>query len=175
MFVLPPVPMASMFDVRFATGTSLETAQSTVVKIQGAEYPCSIAIQNVTTEYTVSDAVTGEKIGVISANNPIVLIKNSNTTQIRIEQVIADDANMSVAPNPVTELAVVKYALTSDEFTTVKVYNAIGNEVMTVSSGFQKAGENIVELSVSNLPAGQYYCKVVAGNTVMKQTLTVIR
>lgn len=175
LFELPPAPMANMFDIRFAGGTSLETEQSNVINIQGAEYPCSIAIPNADAEYTVSDAITGEQIGVISSNNPIVIVKNSNTSRVRIEQVIATDMNMSIVPNPATESATVTYALTGDEFVNVKLYNALGTEVMTVATGFQKAGDNMVQLNVANLPAGEYFCKIVAGNTVLKQTLSVVR
>lgn len=175
LFELPPTPMGDMYDVRFSSNTSLETATSSVIKIQGVEYPCSITIPSAQSEYVVSDAETGEKLGVISASNSMVFVKNANTSYIRIEELNNVETGITAKPNPANGTTMIQYSIASDEMVTVKLYNAIGVEIETLSPSFQKAGENTVELNLSGLPAGQYYCKVTAGNTVLKQTISVIR
>jgi hypothetical protein len=82
-------------------------------------------------------------------------------------------------PNPFNPVTVISYALAEDLHVTLKVYDVLGREVVTLVDGFQNAGYNSVQFSAmggsasggdaSTLPSGVYFCKFTAA------TLTEVR
>lgn len=59
-------------------------------------------------------------------------------------------------PNPFNPSTVINFSLTSDAFVTLKVYNVIGQEVMTLVNGVMSAGVQTVNMNASNLETGVY-------------------
>ena len=85
-FVLPPLPPADLFDVRFDNNSKLSTENSSVVLLQAVEYPASFAVHNADAKYTFSDPVTGQIYGTIEkGSNGTVVIPSSKTNSVKIE------------------------------------------------------------------------------------------
>lgn len=74
---------------------------------------------------------------------------------------ISYNAGLSNYPNPVSSSTTFKYDLKAPSFVSLKLYDMVGNEVATIFSGYQNAGEQQVQFVAKDrsgvpLPAGSY-------------------
>jgi photosystem II stability/assembly factor-like uncharacterized protein len=67
-------------------------------------------------------------------------------------------------PNPFNPTTVINYALPTNSFVSLKVYNAIGQEVSTLVNEIKQAGSYKVNFDATGLPSGVYYYVIRAGN-----------
>jgi hypothetical protein len=66
-------------------------------------------------------------------------------------------------PNPFNSTTTIKYRVTEPGFVSIKIFNAIGTEVVTLVNEHKAAGENTVELNAEGLSNGSYFCCMQAG------------
>jgi hypothetical protein len=78
-------------------------------------------------------------------------------------------------PNPFNPVTQIKYALPRPEYVTLKVYNILGQEVITLVNEMQEAGYKSVELNVSNLPSGIYIYRLNAGSFSSVKKMVLLR
>ncbi len=76
-------------------------------------------------------------------------------------------------PNPFNPSTVINYRLPVSGNTTLKVFDALGNEVATLVDGYKPAGSYEVEFNASSLSSGMYLYKLQVGefNAVKKLIL----
>jgi hypothetical protein len=67
-------------------------------------------------------------------------------------------------PNPFNPTTKISYTLPSGGYTTLKVYDLLGREVVAIIDGFQSAGAHEVEFAPSGLSSGVYFYRLVSGN-----------
>lgn len=69
-------------------------------------------------------------------------------------------------PNPFNPGTSIQYTVGSKQFVTIKIYNILGNEVVTLVSEVQQAGEYEIMFNASkyNLSSGVYFYKINAGS-----------
>lgn len=70
-------------------------------------------------------------------------------------------------PNPFNPKTNIKYQIAEDNFVTLKLYDFLGREVVTLVNEYQTAGKYNIELNLinnNNLASGVYYYKLTAGN-----------
>lgn len=77
-------------------------------------------------------------------------------------------------PNPFNPTTQIIYDIKEPSFTTLKVYNSLGEEVVTLVDGMKTQGRYTVDFNASNLPSGVYIYKLTSGNfsSVKKMVLT---
>lgn len=173
-FELPPAPIANMFDARFNEGTFVSNKNESVVNLQGIEYPVSISMNNADADYKFVDAVTNRVLGFINkGENSNVEINGTTSDAIKVIKVESNESafEFTVAPNPVSSNATIKYNMPSQENVTIKLYDELGNEVMTlVNNEVVEAGVNTLNLDATALTSGSYICKLNANgfNAVLK-------
>ena len=68
----------------------------------------------------------------------------------------------------------INYALPVESFVTLKVYDLLGREVMTLVNGNKSAGNHAVTADFSKLSSGTYIYKLSAGKYSMEQKTSVI-
>jgi hypothetical protein len=58
---------------------------------------------------------------------------------------------------------------------TIKVYDVLGNEVVTLVNEEKPAGEYEIEFNVTDLPSGIYFYKLKAGNFVETKKMILLK
>lgn len=67
-------------------------------------------------------------------------------------------------PNPFNPTTVLSYSLPQSSFTTLKIYDVIGNEVAVLVNEMQTAGIHQVVFNAVDLPSGVYFYSLQAGS-----------
>jgi len=103
----------------------------------------------------VSDMSTG--LYILKFTSPTTSIEddNSATSGFSLEQNY---------PNPFNPNTRIKFTIKNSEFVTLKVYNAIGQEIIALISEEKFAGTYEVNFNASELPSGVYFAKMTSGN-----------
>ena len=82
-------------------------------------------------------------------------------------------------PNPFNPATIIRYSIPADQHVRLNIYNLLGQKVVTLIDGVQKAGQHEVNFNASNLPAGRqgfasglYFYKLEAGeNSSIKKMI----
>ena len=67
-------------------------------------------------------------------------------------------------PNPFNPTTQINYSIPKNSFVTLKVYNVLGQEVATVFSGEQRAGNYIATFEANRFASGVYFYRLQAGS-----------
>lgn len=78
-------------------------------------------------------------------------------------------------PNPFNPSTKIQYSIPTNEFVSLKVYDAIGKEVATLVNKQQNAGVHNVNFNASQLSSGVYFYKIDAGNFVSVKKMMLIK
>lgn len=78
-------------------------------------------------------------------------------------------------PNPFNPTTTINFSLPKASDVTLKVYDALGNEVMSLVSGFKNEGTHSVLLDASSLSSGIYFYKLQAGSFTATKKLTLVK
>ena len=96
-------------------------------------------------------------------NNDIVLKQGSTVNGVEgFNQVPKKFALYQNYPNPFNPSTLINFGLPSKAFVTVKIYNAIGQLIMTPVNEDRVAGNHIIQIDGRNLPSGVYYYEIHA-------------
>jgi hypothetical protein len=78
-------------------------------------------------------------------------------------------------PNPFNPTTTIKFDVAFKGYTTLKVYNTMGQEVATLTEGILDAGAHSVDFDASNLSSGVYYYKLTSGDLVATQKMLLLK
>jgi hypothetical protein len=78
-------------------------------------------------------------------------------------------------PNPFNPSTKIQYALSSQQYTTLKIYNVLGNEMQTLVDEVKPAGLHEVTVDAANFPSGIYFYKLRVGSLVETKKMTLLR
>ncbi len=82
-----------------------------------------------------------------------------------INSVETANNEVSAYPNPFDQLTVVSYHLSKGATVSVKIFNAIGQEIKgLIDNEYQTAGSYQLAFDGSKFPSGTYFCKVIIGD-----------
>jgi hypothetical protein len=96
-------------------------------------------------------------------------VTNGFTTAVK--DVLANN-KVTIAPNPAAGTAYVNLSLTKVADTSVRIFNTLGQEVMTLHYG-NLAGDQVLPISVERLTSGVYTVQVLAGGQAISEKLVV--
>jgi hypothetical protein len=78
-------------------------------------------------------------------------------------------------PNPFNPVTNIKYSLPKASNVTLKIYDVLGNEVLTVVSSYQGAGNYVETVDASSLASGAYFYKLTAGSFTDSKKMIVVK
>ncbi|AFH47856.1 Hypothetical protein IALB_0144 [Ignavibacterium album JCM 16511] len=78
-------------------------------------------------------------------------------------------------PNPFNPTTVISWQSPVASHQTLKVYDILGNEVVTLVNEYREAGRHKIEFNASNLASGVYIYKLTAGSFVSSKKMMVIK
>jgi hypothetical protein len=78
-------------------------------------------------------------------------------------------------PQPLSGRGSMRLVLPAETFVRTQVYDAMGRLVRRVEEGQLRAGTHWLQLDVTGLAPGMYFCRVNAGGTAMTRRLMVVR
>jgi flagellar hook assembly protein FlgD len=86
--------------------------------------------------------------------------------------------SMSIYPNPVENSANMRFALNQPGYTSIKIYNQLGNEVATISEGYLAAGQHSAKWNARNslgekVTPGVYYVQLINKNNVITERIII--
>lgn len=78
-------------------------------------------------------------------------------------------------PNPFNPSTTIRFALPNSGATTLKVYNALGEEIAVLASGQYDAGSHAVVWDAGNQPSGIYFARLQAGSFMETKKLMLVK
>lgn len=78
-------------------------------------------------------------------------------------------------PNPFNPSTRIRFSLASAGFTTLRLYNILGQEVTTLVAENLLAGTYEVELRAAGISSGTYFYRLVAGNSTATRKLLILK
>ncbi len=78
-------------------------------------------------------------------------------------------------PNPFNPVTQINFALPEANYTTLKIYDILGQEIATLVDGYKEAGFYEVSWDATNVPSGVYFYKLNAGNFTSVKKMLLMR
>ena len=137
--------------------------------------------------YTISSTLGQSFIGIEKSS--LRQIKNgfwyqAKTINTEVEQITDDLPKIynlfQNYPNPFNPSTIIKYSIPNVETrhassVQLKVYNVLGQEVITLVNEQQKPGHYEVIFDATNLPSGTYFYRITAGNFIATKKLLLLK
>lgn len=109
--------------------------------------------------------------------DPALVVKRGDLAATRdlTPAVPAGFALLQNYPNPFNPSTMIRFAVPTVSFVTVRVYNTLGEEVATLVDGVQEAGLHEVRFDAARLATGVYLCRMQSGTFVEARKLLLVR
>lgn len=91
------------------------------------------------------------------------------------ESMVPEEVALTSYPNPVREQGTLEYALPESGKVSLRVYDVLGREVVTLVEGRKEAGRHVVRLETEGLSSGVYFGRLEAEEQRLTQKITVVR
>jgi hypothetical protein len=78
-------------------------------------------------------------------------------------------------PNPFNPATVISYSLPKASDVVLKVYNALGQEVMTLVNGHEEAGDHTATWNASEAASGVYFYRLTAGDYTQSRKMLLMK
>ena len=106
-------------------------------------------------------------------NNAYIDDINLTNGAAGIADVAALANNVSVYPNPISNIATVNFNLVESNTVTIEMVNALGQVVSSTNLGTLTAGEQNYSLDASNLNNGLYFVNIRVGNSTVTKKVSI--
>lgn len=194
MINLPPASPEVYFDSRFVNDEYIKKVSATNgtvdldILVQAVSFPITLTWElnpaNGIQYSFIGDSGLG-KISSIGYKNGSAIFNSLENKKIKLfafantrnlpEQLPSNYNLLQCYPNPFNPSTNIKYAIKNDGIVSLKVYNAIGEEIRTLINEFKVAGNYNIEFNAGNLPSGVYIYKLQAGDFVSSKKMILLK
>jgi len=111
----------------------------------------------------ISDTAGVGEIGTIGSMGYVDYLTFTGPTSV--EQLSGLPENYSLSqnyPNPFNPSTNIEYSIPTESFVELKVYDVLGNEVVTLVNEQQQAGVYRADFTADNFPSGMYFARIAA-------------
>jgi hypothetical protein len=115
----------------------------------------------------IKDSLIGAIINGVKYGNQIVGVKENN--------LISKFELSQNYPNPFNPTTNIIFNLPNSHFTTLKVYNILGEEITTLINEKLESGNHYVTWNAKNFPSGLYYYRLISGDFVETKKMILIK
>jgi len=78
-------------------------------------------------------------------------------------------------PNPFNNSTVIWYSIPEDGLVSLKIYNTIGEEVLTLLNEEKQIGNYQIDFKTDNLPSGIYFYRLKAANFIQTKKMILLK
>ncbi|MBI3189652.1 MAG: choice-of-anchor D domain-containing protein [Ignavibacteriales bacterium] len=146
------------YDAGYFTATEIEPGKGYWVKVNQAG---TLTLSSLVNRSAIDVSLGRIKIVPMNELPPPPPESEINNLQSEIPTQFSLEQNF---PNPFNPSTIIRYQLPVDSWVTLKVYNVLGEEVVTFVDEIQTAGFKSKECNASKLPSGVYIYRLTAGN-----------
>ncbi|MBX3043490.1 MAG: T9SS type A sorting domain-containing protein [Ignavibacteriae bacterium] len=178
IFELPPVFSEDMFDVRFNNNGYFTNDNESVIRVQGVTYPVSFNIEKADADYLFVDPVTNQVYGTIKAGtNGNVTIDELPFGAVKMMKraVAGEEFAFTAFPVPANDFTNVNFTITDNDFVSVKLFDALGNEIADFINEYRTKGDYTETISLKNINTGSYILRLTSGTKTSVVKINVIR
>lgn len=180
-YELPPAAPEGVLDIRFNSNRSLEIADPKVAReipvlVSSAVYPVSISWVDL--YQPASLAIDGKSLGMEGSGG----IQLAGPSSVKLvlppaqPQEIPKEFSLSQNyPNPFNPVTRFQFSIAAVQFTTLKVYDVLGQEVATLVDEVKQPGVYTVEWDASARGSGVYYYRLQAGSFTESRRLVLVK
>jgi len=118
-------------------------------------------------------AVTGDNV--YAGTNSGVWHRQLNQLMAVTQQSAEDVLRVSSQPNPFTSRVTFSFDLPEAAFVSMKIFDALGNEIAQLASGILDAGPNMRIFDATRLPEGIYYYRLQVGDQDKAGKIVLLR
>lgn len=172
---LPPPPPEGIFDVRFGSGRDVEVATDEAgefpIQVNGARFPLVMEWSEIPEELsgkiTISYFDRPEEVHHFNGSNQITISARPASVSLQLTESNGAGLPTEFAlhqnfPNPFNPSTTIAFELPDASLISVKLYNALGQNVATVIEGQFPAGRYREVLNLHTLASGIYFYSIEA-------------
>ncbi len=143
----------------------------------------TVVIDNNYNLINVNQLTNGQQVIVWAVVDP-----SSNKTALQIQSKISSPTGVEEAPvvvdefvleqnypNPFNPSTMISFTILSDQLVTLKVFNALGEEVKTLVNGNLSKGTHSINFNADGLSSGFYLYKLESGNQVQVRKMLLLK
>jgi hypothetical protein len=78
-------------------------------------------------------------------------------------------------PNPFNPSTTISWYLPESDLVTLKIYDILGNEIITLFNEQQEAGLHKINFNASTLSSGMYFYSLQSGNQIFTNKMILIK
>jgi len=140
-----------------------------------------VAFNNGTSSNPFTLTAPGPGTYTINAGYAGPLRWDSTSVTISVTDVEQNNSNLAEFklhanyPNPFNPSTTIKYSLSEALFTSLKIYDAVGNEVAVLVDELKSAGEHQIEFNAAGLSSGIYYYTLQAGSFIETKKMILMK
>jgi hypothetical protein len=175
-YELPPLPPPGIFDVRYASGSAVETRnEETEVEITGAEYPLRVEWR--ITRPTRAVLLAGTRSVSLQEDGQTVVARADEALRLH-RKGVAVPTEFSLSqnyPNPFNPSTVVSCQWPVVSIVRLAIYDLLGKEVAVLVEGVKDPGSYEFTFDASDLASGVYLYRLTAGSFVQTRKMILVR
>jgi hypothetical protein len=176
LYKLPPLPPEEGFDIRFSSGSMVESSNSSqTIELTGLEFPISISVENISISLQNTfgkvinpDLKPGKIFPVVNKIDKLDIfpVETLTPAEYTLEQNY---------PNPFNPATIINFAVPNESFVNLSIYNTLGELVSTLVNEQKKPGSYEYEFNGSGLASGIYLYRIQAGDFIQTKKMTLVK